>query len=83
MDSEITNTMVNSWKDERVKVDGVSFQVTVDTIAHVTEILAEGLKFYRDKKVSANVVKNFAKNTEERKETVKSETYYDIYSIKK
>ena len=62
-DPAITNSMVNSWKDGRIKVDGVLFQVTMDIIAHVTKILTEGLKFYRDKKVSANAVKDFAKNT--------------------
>ena len=75
--------MVNSWKDGRVKVDGVSFQVTEDVISHVTKILVEGLKFYRDKKVSANAVKDFAKNTKERNELVKCETYYEMDSIKK
>jgi hypothetical protein len=75
--------MVNSWKDGRVKIDGVSHQVNVELIAHVTKIPDEGLKFYKDKKVSANVVNNFAKNTDEKKELVKSETYYEMDSIKK
>ena len=63
--------MVNLWKDGRVKVDGVLCQVTVEIISHITKILDEGLKFYRDKKVSMNVVKDFAKNTKEKKELVK------------
>ena len=69
--------MVDSWKDGRVKIDGVSHHVNVEVIAHVTEILDEGLKSYRDKKNFSKVVKDFAKNTDE-KEMVKSETYYEI-----
>ena len=60
--------MVNSWKDGRVKVDGVSYQVTVEIIAHFTKISDEQLKFYKDKKVSTNVVKDFTKNMEEKKD---------------
>ena len=82
-DPAITNLMVNSWKDGRVKIDGVSYQVTMEVISHVTKIPDEGLKFYRDKKVSANAVKDFTKNTKEKKELVKSETYYEMDSIKK
>ena len=74
--------MGNSWKDGMVKIDGVSYHVDVGVIAHVKEIPAEGLEFYRDKKVFANVVKDFAKNMEE-KELVKVETYYEMDSIKK
>ena len=44
----ITNLMVNSWKDGRVKIDELSHHVNVVVIAHVTEIPDEGLKFYRD-----------------------------------
>lgn len=55
--------MVNTWKDGKVKIDGVSYQVDVGVIAHVMDIPDKGLKFYRDKKVLVNVVKEFAKNT--------------------
>ena len=79
----ITSLMVNLWNDGMVKVDEVLYQVTMDIITHVTNFLNEGLNFYRDKKVSANVVKDFAKNTEERKKLVKSEPYYEMDSIKK
>lgn len=63
----ITNLMVNMWKDGRVKVDGVSFHVTMEVITHVTKIPCKGLKFYRDEKMSINVVKDFAKNIEEKR----------------
>ena len=69
--------------DGRVQVDRVLYQVIVEIIFHVIEIPDEGLKFYRDKKVFANVVKDFAKNMEEKKELVKSDTYYEMESIKK
>lgn len=55
----------------------------MDIISHITQILDEGLKFYRHKKMSVNVVKDFGKNTEEKKKLVKSETYYEMDSIKK
>ena len=41
------------------------------------------MKFYRDKKVPVNAMKDFAKNIEEKKELVKSETYYEMDLIKK
>ena len=43
----------------------------------------EGIKFFRDKKMSANIVKDFVKDEEERKKLVKVETYYEMESIKK
>ena len=55
----------------------------MDIIAYVTEIMDDGLKFYRDKKVSMNVLKDFVKKMEERKELVKSETYYEMDFINK
>ncbi len=61
-EKEMKNKLVNLWKDGRVKVDDVSYQITMEIIAHVTKIPDEGLKFYRDKKVFANVVKDFTKN---------------------
>ena len=51
-DFAITNLMVNSWKDGRVKIYGVSYHVNVEVISQVTKIPDEDLKFYRDKKVS-------------------------------
>lgn len=43
----------------------------------------EGFKFYRDKKLSVNAVKDFAKKSKERNDLVKCETYYEMDSIKK
>lgn len=83
IDLDVTNSMVNSWKDERVKVNRVPFQITEEVISLVTEILAEGFKFYRDKKLLANVVKDFTKKSEERNDLVKCEMYYEMDSIKK
>ena len=75
--------MVNSWKDDKIKIDGVSYHVDLGVTAHVTEIPAKGLEFYRDKKISTNAIKDSAKNIEEKKELVKIETYYEMDSIKK
>ena len=44
-------------------------------IAQVIEIPMEGIYFYKDKKILANMVKDFVKDEEERKKLVKVETY--------
>ncbi len=49
----------------------------------MTETLLEGIKFYRDKKMLANVVNDFVKNDKERDKLIKIDTYYDIESTKK
>ena len=49
----------------------------------VTEIPMEGFKFFRDKKISTNAVKDFMKRIEEFNDLVKSETFYEMESIKK
>lgn len=77
------NNFVKTWKDGRIKVNGVSFQVTEEVVAVVTEIPMEGIKFFRDKKLSRTVVNDFVKSLEEKKELVKCETYYELESIKK
>ena len=43
----------------------------------------EGFKFFRDKKLLVNAVKDFAKSSDKRNDLVKCETYYDMDSIKK
>ena len=75
--------MVDTWKNERVKIDGVTHHINEDLIAQVTEIPLEGIKFYRDKKMSANAVNEFVKDDTERNKLVKAETYYKMESIKK
>ena len=64
-------------------MDGMSYKVTMEVIVYFTEIADEELKFYREKMVSMNAVKDFAKNMEEKKELVKCKTYYEMESIKK
>ena len=55
----------------------------MDIIAQIIEIPNEGINFYRDKKMLANTVKDFTKDTTEKKKLVKVETYYEMDSIKK
>ena len=43
----------------------------------------EGIKNFRDKKMSSNIVKDFVKDEEERKKLGKVKTYYEMESIKK
>lgn len=49
----------------------------------VTEILMEGFKFFRDKNLSVNAVKDFVDNTKELNALNKSDTFYDLDSIMK
>ena len=82
-DLDVTNSLVNSWKEGKVKVNGVSFQVTEEVVVAVSEISMEGFKFFRDKKFSMNVMKDFVKSSKEKKNLVKCKMYYDSESIKK
>ena len=82
-DQEVTNNMVSSWKDSRVKVNGVSFLIIEEVVLTVTEIPVEGFKFFRDKELSSNVVKDFVKNTKKLNVLKKSETFYEMEFIKK
>ena len=43
----------------------------------------QGIKFYRDKKISLSAVRDFAKDAKELKELVKTGAYYELASIKK
>ena len=82
-DVGVMKVMVESWSNGRVKIDGVTHQISKGLIAEVTEILQNGIKFYRDKKMSANAINEFIKDDEERDKLMKIDTYYDIESIKK
>ena len=64
--------MVKSWKEGEVKIDGIDFQVNEGAIVEVMGIPIEGIKFYRDKKISLSTVKEFAKNAKEKKDLVKN-----------
>ena len=75
--------MVDTWNNERVKIDGVTHHITEGLIAEVTEFPQEGMNFYREKNMSSNVVKYFVKDEKEKDKLVKIDTYYDIDSIKK
>ena len=71
-DPKITNLMVKSWIYRKVKIDGIDFQVNEGVIAEVIDSPNQGIIFYRDKKISLNVVKEFAKDAKEMKELVKN-----------
>ena len=82
-DQEVTNSMVSSWKDGRVKVNGVHFWVTEEVISSISEIPVEGFKFFRDKKFSANAVKDFVESEKKMKVLRKIDTYYVLDTMKK
>lgn len=82
-DLEVTNSMVHFWKDGKVKVNDFTFLVNEEVVSTISKILAKGLKIFRDKKISTNVVKDFVKSSEEMNDLVKYETFYEIDSIKK
>ena len=48
-DLEVTNIMVNSWKDGKVKVNGVSFVIIDKVFVTIKKILIEDFKFFREK----------------------------------
>ena len=75
--------MVGSWKDGRVKVNRVYFRITEEVIATISEFPIEGFKFFKDKKLSANVVKDFVESEKELKALRKIDTYYVPDSMKK
>ena len=66
-DAGITKIMVETWHNEKVKIDGISHQITEGLIAEVTGFSQEGMCFYRDKKMSANAVNDFVKNDKEKR----------------
>lgn len=75
--------MVGSWKEGRVKVNDINFRITKEVIATMTEILIKGFKFFRDKKLSANMVRDFVESEKELKALKKLNTYYVLDSMKK
>jgi len=52
-------------------------------IATISKIPIEGFKFFKNKKLSTNVVKDFVKNKKELKVLRKIDTYYVPDSMKK
>ena len=82
-DQEVTKSMVGSWKDGRVKVNGVYFRITEEVIVTVAKILNEGFEFFRDKKLSANAIRDFVEDAKELKTLRKIDTYYIPESMKK
>lgn len=82
-EARVTKIMVETWSNERVKIDGVTHQIFEGLIMEVTDIPQEGINFYRDKKILANAISVFVKNEMEKDNLVKIDTYYDIEFIKK
>ena len=82
-DARVTKIMVETWHNGKVKIDGVSHQITEGLIAEVTGFPLEGMSFFRDRKMSANAANDFVKNDKEKRKLVKIDSYYDIESIKK
>ena len=75
--------MVGSWKDGKVKVNEVSFMITKEVIVTISEIPIEGFKFFRDKKLLANAVRDFVKDAKELKALKMIDTYYIPDTMKK
>lgn len=81
-DPKITYLMVKSWKDGKVKIDGIDFQENERVITEVIDSPNQGIKFYRNKEIALNVVKYFSKDTKEMKDLVKTSSNYELTSIK-
>ena len=60
--------MVRSWKYGKVKIDVIEFQVNEGVIVEVIDSPIQGIKFFRYKKFSLNIIKDFAKDAKEMKE---------------
>ena len=56
-------------------MNGVSFLIMEEVIATIAEIPNEGFKFFRDKKLSANAIRDFVENAKELKDLRKIDTY--------
>lgn len=82
-DVVVTKVMVDTWNDGRVSIDGVTHHITEGLIADRTGFPQEGMNFYKEKKMSANVVNDFIKDEKEKNKLIKIDTYYDMESIKK
>lgn len=61
-DPKVMNNFIKTWKDGRVKVNGVSFQVTEEVVVMVNDIPMEGIKFFHDKKLSMSTMNDFIKS---------------------
>ena len=57
-----------------MKIDGINFQVNEGVILEVIDSPNQGIKFFRGKKISLNVMKYFAKDVKEMKKLVKTNT---------
>ena len=77
-DAGVTKTIVDTWHNGKVKIDGVTHHIIEGLIAEVTGFSLEGMNFYRDKKMSANVVNDFVKNDKEKRKLIKIDSYYNI-----
>ena len=67
-DPKITDLIIKSWKDGKVKIDVIEFQVNEGVIAKVIDSPNQGIKFFGDKKIFLNIVKNIFKDSKEIKE---------------
>ncbi len=74
---------METWNNGKVKMDGITHQITKGLIAEVTKIPQAGINFFKDKKMLANAVSKFVKDDAERNRLIKIDTYYEMESIKK
>lgn len=58
-------------------------KVNEGVIVEVIDSPNQGIKFFRDRKISLSAMKDFAKDAKEMKELVKTGAYYELASIKK
>ncbi len=66
-----------------MKVNKVYLWITKEVIATVTKIPIEGFKFFRDKYLSTNTVRDFVESEKELKALRNINTYYVPNSMKK
>lgn len=80
---DVTNYFSNHWKDRSITLHGQKVLIDESLISQVTGLSTKGMKFYKDKTYTKQVVQNFPKTEEERAKLVKKTTsYYHISVIK-
>lgn len=80
---DVTNYFSKHWKERTIILHGRKVLVDESLIAQVTSLLTKGMKFYRDRTYTEQVVQNFPNTEEEKAKLVKkTASYYDISVIK-
>lgn len=65
-DKATTQKFFDGWKNETIKMEGKTINLSVELIAQFTVIPNEGLKFYRNQNIYDMAAKKFPKSKKEK-----------------